>query len=183
MRKEMKIQVWTAFLWRTILGIVAILDYFLFTTGNFSLTFSLFGGWFLVTLLFVAGMTVAYGANAIRKADQRPYFLAYVVVLLISSVVLFSLSDRARLFAVQSIDGEAQEFMLHPESKRIGASSQIRELMAAIGSGKYSFEREAFTPTFRRADYVLQDSSANKYRLILVRNGTGTAEASLRKLD
>lgn len=172
-----------AFGWRTLFVVVAITDYFLFSTGNFSFTFSLLGGWFVIMLALVVVVSASYGVTAVRNRERRPYFLIHVVLLVVVSAVLYSLSDRARAIAAHAMDEDAEAFMRDPQSERIAATAETRDLMAAITSRKYSAMREAFTPTFRRADYVLEDGSANRYLLILTRNATGRPEASLQAVE
>ena len=174
---------WMGFVWRTPIALAAIVDYFLFSTGHFSLTYSVLGGWFLVTLLLVLFVSGSYGVAAVRRNEQRRFFLVHIALLAFVSVALYSVSDRARLFAIKSIDEDAQAFMRNPQNESIAAPTQARELMTAISSHKYSSVREAFTPTFRRADYLLEDGSASRYRLVLTRNKTGRSEASLRQLN
>ena len=43
------------FLWHTLGGGLLIFDYFLFVTGNPSITYSLLGGWFEIPLILRSG--------------------------------------------------------------------------------------------------------------------------------
>ena len=182
-REEMKRPERTAFAWRTLFVLAAITDYFLFSTGNSSFTFSLLGGWFVVVLALVMVVSASYGFTAVRNRERRSYFLIHIVLLVVVSAVLYSLSDRARAIAAHAMDEDAEAFMRNPQNERIAATGQTRDLMTAITSRKFSAVREAFTPTFRRADYVLEDGGANRYLLIVTRNATGRPEASLQAVE
>jgi hypothetical protein len=174
---------WMGFAWRTLVALAAVVDYFLFSTGNFSLTYSVLGGWFPITLLLVLLVSGSYGVVAVRRSEQRRSFLVHIALLAAVSVALYFLSDRARLFAIEAIDDDAQAFMRNPQNEDIAAPKQARELMTAISSHKYSAVHEAFAPTFRRGDYLLEDDSGIRYRLVLTRNVIGRSEISLRQLN
>jgi hypothetical protein len=93
----MNVQSASSLLWRTILGLFCALDYFLFSTGNPSATFAVFGGWFEILFFIFGTVTVAYGVSAARRPDQRPYFFTYISVLVLLVMGLQLLSDRVSL--------------------------------------------------------------------------------------
>ena len=143
----------------------------------------LFGGWFEIPIAIIVFVLVTYGVRSVRSKMHRPYFSASVITLVSTLIGLNALSERAGQFALDRIWRDADLFMHQAASPRVIATPQTRNLMAAVSAGSYTVEREAFVPTFRRADYLLQDERGNRYRLVLTRNAIGTPEISMRRLN
>ena len=94
------------FLWRTATSDLLIFDYFLFVTGNPSITYSFLGGWFEVPLILVAIVTGSYGYGTARgKAKKRQFALHAFAVGLFSSA-LFITSPYARELASLDFHGK-----------------------------------------------------------------------------
>ena len=177
---EMKFNVKTL-LWRLFIAAAIAFDYFLFSTGNPSLTYTAIGGWFEVGVFALIAVTATYALKAVKEKGERIGFLAYVILLTAWSLILLFLSAGARDFAEREIDARAAQFVKNPKDSLVAASPETRELMALLESRHFSFRREAFIPTFRRADYLLSVDSSENFRLILTISWDGTAQAFLRR--
>lgn len=168
---------------RTSLSCWLIFDYFLFSVGLPSFTYSCLGGWFVIPLLAAAISFVScwYAAESERLARRSLVLHSCAVVSL--AVGLFAASPDAREFAIVRLDAEIDSFVKDPTSSGASASTEARRLMVEIGKHPYSMEREAFIPTFRRMDYLLGADTGEKYRLIMTMSWNGTPVISLRRVD
>jgi hypothetical protein len=173
---------WTDY-WRTAVTGLLMLDFFLFTTGNPSLTYSFFGGWFEVTLIAATIITIFYGYDVLQGKKSKRAFALHLLVIGLFSIALLVLSEQARLFASDRLEAQVISFVNNPTNNDTVASAQERNLMEEITKGKYSMEIEGFIPTFRRMDYLLSTESHEKYRLIVIMNWNGVAQISLRRVD
>lgn len=165
----------TKFLWCTGISCISILDYFLFSTGNPSLSYSIFAGWFEIDLVAVIAATVLYGYGAL-KTNKRKSFVLYLLGIVSFSIILLIISPQAKEFAAASVEAHVVSFMDDPVRSKVGASDQTRKLMLDISRRKYTAERESFIPTFRRMDYLLKVETGEIYNLILTVNWKGTSE-------
>lgn len=170
------------FLWHTIVSCLLIFDYFLFSTGNPSITYSILGGWFWLTLIAAVMMVASYVPASFTGRQAKPFFVLLSVVGVLS-VSLFVASSYARDFAATRLQTEIELFVKNPINSKATVSNEERQLMAKIGGQKYLMERETFIPTFRRMNYLFKMKSGEKYRLILTMSWNGTPVISLRRVD
>lgn len=77
---------------------------------------------------------------------------------------------------------EIHSFIRDPINSDADVSNRERQLMVKIKSQGYSMERETFTPTFRRLDYIFRTDTGAKYRLILTMRWNETPTISLRRV-
>jgi hypothetical protein len=166
-------------LWRTVLTALVAIDYFLFTTGYPSLTYSLLGGWFIVPLLVATAIGVSYGIASIRSAEGRRAFGVYAIVTVVVIGVLLSLSGAARRGAAASLEADALGFVSDPTTTAVQASTQARALMADIKKYPFTVHREAFIPTFRRMDLVVHSEQRGAFTLVLTMSWNGVPEIAL----
>lgn len=168
----------TKIFWSTAISCIFLLDYFLFSTGNPSLSYSVFAGWFEIGLIAVIAITVWCGYYAL-KTSNRKYFVFYILGIASFSATLLMMSSQAREFAATGIEAQLISFMQDPVNNNVDASAQTRKLMADISRHKYSAERESFIPTFRRMDYLLKVDTGEKYSLILTASWMGMPQVWL----
>ncbi len=169
-------------LWRTSASCLLIFDYFLFSTGNPSVTYSILGGWFWITLIAIVMIIASYVPSSFRGKEARPFFVLLFVVGVFSVLFLVS-SFYAREFASARLEAEIGSFVRDPVHSKADVSNEERQLMVKLESQKYSIERETFIPTFRRMDYSFTTEAGDKYRLIMTMRWNGTPVISLRCVD
>lgn len=165
--------------WRTVVTVLIIVDYFLFSTGNPSLTYSALGGWFIVPLAVVVVVTVSYGFRAYKQPKDRSLCALHLAIVAGVSVLLLSFSGKAREYAAANVEADILAFFNDPATHKVDAADQARTLMAEIKQQRHSMERETFIPTFRRMDYLFKSDTGKKYRLILVEEWNGVPSVSL----
>lgn len=168
-----------AFGWRTAVSVLIIVDYFLFSTGNPSLTYSLLGGWFIVPLVVAVIVTASYGFNAYKQQENRRLCVLHFLILAAVSTLLLSFSGEARQFAAKNVEADILTFVNDPTTRKVDAADQTRALMTEIKQRRHSMERETFIPTFRRMDYLFKSDTGKKYRLISVKKWNGVPAISL----
>lgn len=157
-----------------------IFDYFLFSTGNPSITYSVFGGWFWIPLI----ATVMIIASSVPgEGETRTPFILHLFIVGLFSVVLFATSTYAREFALVRIEAEIASFAKDPVNSKADVSNEERQLMVKVNNQKYFMEREAFIPTFRRMDYLFKLETGEKYRLIMTMSWIGTPKISFRHVE
>lgn len=166
-------------LWRTGLTVLVVFDYFLFTTGYPSITYSLLGGWYVVPLLIASVIAISYAVAAIRGADSRRTFGVYIVVIVAVVGLLLSLSDAARRGAAASLESDVLGFVSDPNTAVVRASPQARALMADIKKHPYTVHRDTFIPTFRRIDFTVQCEQRGAFTLVLTMSWNGVPEVAL----
>lgn len=171
------------FLWRTAASCFLIFDYFLFTTGNPSITYSIFGGWFEVTLIAAVVVTVSYGYEVVGAGETKRRFVLYLFTIGLFSLLLLAASQYAREFAGARLEAEISSFVKDPNTSKADVSNEGRQLMVEIRNQRYSIERETFIPTFRRMDYLFKTETGTKYRLIMMMSWNGTAQISFRRVE
>jgi hypothetical protein len=171
------------FLWRTAASCLLIFDYFLFTTGNPSITYSIFGGWFEVTLIAAVVVTVSYGYEVVGAGETKRRFVLYLFTIGLFSLLLLAASQYAREFAGARLEAEISSFVKDPNTSKADVSNEGRQLMVEIRNQRYSMERETFIPTFRRMDYLFKTETGTKYRLIMMMSWNGTAQISFRRVE
>jgi len=159
-----------------------VFDYFLFSTGNPSATYSLLGGWFEVTLIGVVVVPAIYGFAVLDDMKTRKLFIYHVTLICLFGAVLFGVSADARNFAETRMRDQIVAFEANPASNTVVASDESRRLMAQIAAGKYEMQPEGFIPTFRRDDFLLRTNTGNRYRLIATMSWKGTPQISVREL-
>lgn len=133
------------FLWRTAITLAVVLDYFLFATGNPSITYSIFGGWFIVPLLLGALVFIWYGLQSFRTSQGRRVFAYYVVVVFATGTVLLPLSSTARSHAATRLESEVLAFAKDPGTRRVEASDSSRALMTCHEASIHNAARCIYT--------------------------------------
>jgi hypothetical protein len=177
--EEMNLKISNRLLWRTFISCLLIFDYYLFTTGNPSITYSVLGGLFWITLV-AAVMIMA--SNAPGANETWLPFILHVFVIGLFSAVLLVTSPYAREFASVRLEAEISSFARDPVNIKADVSNEARQLMVKIRTQKFTMERETFIPSFRRMDYLLKTDTGEKYRLIMTIGWNGTPEISLRRV-
>jgi hypothetical protein len=182
MHEKMNMQINKGFLWRTSVSCLLIFDYFLFTTGNPSITYSLLGGMFWITLIAAVMIVASYVPPSVKGKDARSFYILLVIVG-VFSIVLFVASPYAREFAGIHLGTEIGSFLKDPLNSKADVLNEERQLIVEVESEKYSMERESFIPTFRRMDYLVKTESGEKYRLTLTMSWNGTPLISFRRVE
>jgi hypothetical protein len=165
--------VWTAG-WRTVVTIVLIMDYFLFATGNPSLTYSAFGGWFLIPLVVATVIAGMYAVAAVGNPAKRRGFVVYLGTVAAVSAMLFAISGAAHRHAETVLVAYASDFAHDPSTSTVRANAATRALMAEIARGPHTLREDGFIPTFRRGDFNITTGPDRKYTMILVMSWDGT---------
>jgi hypothetical protein len=109
--------------------------------------------------------------------------MLFVVMVTFFGAILLGLSDRARDFADERIQGEARAFAANPTLATVDAPTEARALMSQITAQGYEIRHDGFLPTARRVDLLLGSQDGERYRLIAVKNWNGTLRISLRRLS
>ena len=172
-----------SFLKYTGIACLLVFDYFLFSTGNPSATYSLLGGWFEVTLTGVIVVPAIYGFRVLGDIKTRRLFIYHVAVICLFGTVLFGISTGARNFAEERMRAQIVAFTANPATNAVMAPDESRKLMAQIAAGEYAMQPEGFIPTFRRDDFLLRAKTGKRYRLIATMNWQGTPQISVRELS
>lgn len=166
------------FLWRVLVTCFLVFDFFLFTTGNASLTGVI--GWFwippIATVMIIA-------SSAPGEGETWSPFILHLFTVGILSVALFAISPHAEEFAAARLESEIGSFVKDPINSKAEVSNEERQLMVKIESQKYSMKRETFIPTFRRMDYLFKVETGEKYRLIMTMSWNGTSQISFRRVE
>ena len=165
--------------WRTAVTVLIVVDYFLFSTGNPSLTYSVLGGWFIVPIAVAFIVTVSYGFRAYSQPKNRSLCALHLIIVAGVSALLLSFSGQARQYAAVNVEADILAFVNDPATRKVDAADQTRALMSEIKQQRHSVERETFIPTFRRMDYLFKSDTGKKYRLILVKEWNGVPSVSL----
>lgn len=165
--------------WRTVSSVLLLVDYFLFSTGNPSLTYNILGGWFIIPLAGAAVISISYWRLVHRKKENRRLFVSHLITIVAVSIALFWMSGDARQHAIATLEADAQAFVNDPETSKVEASKKTRTLMADIKKQPYTMHLDSFIPTFRRIDYVLTVETNKTFTLILVKKWNGIPEISL----
>ena len=169
-------------LWRVITTCFLLFDYFLFTAGNPSLSYSLLGGWFWVTLFAAVIIVSSYAPPSFSGNAARPFYLLLSIVG-VFSVVLFFASPYAHDLAANRMEAEILSFMKDPENSKVDALREERQLMVDLKSVKYHKERSVFIPTFREMDYHLTTETGEKYRIRMRIGWSGTPAISVGRVN
>lgn len=178
----MGLKISKGFLWRTSVSCLLIFDYFLSTTGNPSITYSVLGGWFWITLIAAVMIVASYVPASFKGREAKPFFVLLFIAG-VFSVALFVASPYATGFAAARMEAQIRSFMKDPINSKAVVSNEERQLMVKLESQKYSMERENFIPTFRSMDYLFKTETGEKYRLIMTMSWNGTPVISLRRVD
>ena len=169
------------FLWRTSATGLLVFDYFLFSTGNPSVTYSFLGGWFGVTLLGAFVVTASYGYESFTRGENKRLLFLHILLLTMFSLALYVASPYARLVASARLQDKADSFIRDPISCKADVSSGERQLMVEIEKQKFTVQRSAFIPTFQRTDYLLRTEQGATYQLVMETQWNGTPVISLRR--
>jgi hypothetical protein len=170
------------FLWRTSATGLLVFDYFLFSTGNPSVTYSFLGGYFWLNLLVAVGITATYyGYTLSGGRGEKRYFVLYIVSIIAISLTLFVVSPYAMRFADLRMQREVNSFVQDPVSYKADVSSEERQLMVEIERQKFTVQRSAFIPTLQRADYLFRTEQGATYLLVMEKRWNGTPVISLRR--
>ena len=169
----------SGFIWRTVLTVLIAVDYFLFVTGNPSVTYSLLGGWFIAPLLLGLIIGVSYAIAQWRAVPGRRFVLAYVFIVAITAGTLFAFSREARDHASDSLGKYAAEVVQDPGTKTVRASQATRGLLVEIRKYPYTLQRDAFIPTFRRIDYQVRSERLGQFTLSLTMSWNGVPDVSV----
>ena len=180
MQEEMTLSPTKGWALRTLLGVAIMLDYFLFTTGNPSLTYSLLGGWFEIPLVILIVLCVTYAITVLKKKQQNSLLGLYFGVLVIVSVALVAMSGLARRHAEARMDEIAAHALKDPGGTEVSSASS-KQIATEITAHNFSLEREAFIPTFRRADYSVHVEGVGQYQLVLTLDWRGVPEVFLSR--
>jgi hypothetical protein len=172
------------FLWPTSASGLVIFDYFLFATGNPSITYSFLGGWFVITLLLAAIVTGFYGYGIASGRVRSRQFVLHVVALGIFSAALFVISPYARELAKTRLESMVVSFVEDPINTPADVAKDERHLMLEIRKQQHTMQYETLIPTFRRIDYrFVNAKTGEKYRLIMTMGWLGTPTFSLRRVE
>jgi hypothetical protein len=172
-----------AFVWRTASVCLLIFDYFLFVTGNPSITYSVLGGWFEIPLVTAVIIVTFYAYHLLKERREKRLLVTHVLTVGLFSAALLTVNSYARDNARDRFETEIASFVRDPANAKVVASDEARALMAKIATQKYSEEREAFIPTFRRMDYLFKTEVGEKYRLVMTMGWNGAPEISFRSVD
>jgi hypothetical protein len=167
------------FLWRTSATGLLVFDYFLFSTGNPSVTYRFLGGWFGVMLLAAFVVTASYGYESFTRGENKRFFVLHILLLTVFSLALFVASPYARQLASARLQAKADSFIKDPISYKADLSSEERQLMVGIEKQKFTMQRSAFIPTFQRTDYLLRTEQGATYLLVMETQWNGTPVISL----
>ena len=115
------------FLWRALLSCLLIFDYFLSTTGNPSITYSVLGGWFWSTLIAAVMIVASYVPASFKGREAKPFFVLLSVVG-VFSVALFVASPYATGFAAARMEAQIRSFMKDPLNSKAAVSNADRQL-------------------------------------------------------
>ncbi|MGB9266248.1 MAG: hypothetical protein WCB56_12415 [Terriglobales bacterium] len=171
------------FLWRTAATALLVFDYFLFSTGNSSITYSLLGGWFWVTLLAALVVTATYGGKAVAEKGNRPYFVLHIVCIAMLLCVFHVASPHASQFASVRLQAKIDCFVKDPINCKAEVSSEEKQLMVEIERQKFTIQRSAFIATFQRVDCLIRTEQGGTYLLVMEATWIGTPVISLRRLQ
>ncbi len=173
-----------ALLWRTVASGLLIFDYFLFVTGNPSITYSFLGGWFAVPLVLAAIVTGSYGYGTARREVKKGQFFMHAFAIGVLVLALFVTNAYARGLARTRLELTVASFIRDPMGSKADVSSAERKLMAEIRRQEHTMEYETFIPTFRRMDYLFVTSkTGERYRLIVTMDWKGTPVIWLRRVE
>lgn len=176
----MSMDISKGFLWRISLSCLLIFDYFLWSTGNPSITYSALGGLFWITLI-AAVMIIA--SSVPGEGEAWSPFIVYLSIVGLFSVMLLATSPYATEFAAARLEDEIGLFVKDPINSKADVSNEERQLMVEIRNQRYSMERETFIPTFRRIDYLFKTETGAEHRLILTMSWNGTPQISVDRVD
>ena len=165
----------------TLLAIAVSCDYFLFVTGNPSVIYILFGGWFEIPLIGSLCFFAAYVVRSLRTNARKILYLNISAMGALIAI-LVSLSDAAIDFSETRIRNKVMSFIEHPLSNEVNASSSDRELMQHILTQDHSVHWDGFIPTFRRGDCVIA-SQNYKFRLVATVVWPERVTVSLREVQ
>src|ERR1700687_1004859 len=88
------------FSWRTAISGFMMFDRFMFGTGNPSMTYSLFGGYFMIPFAIVAFVTGSYANRVLTGAVPKREFMLHAILLVVLFISLGALgpyaSERAK---------------------------------------------------------------------------------------
>ena len=170
-----------AFLWRAVVTCLLILDYFLGTTGNPSISYGIIG-FFWATLLVAIMIIASYVPASFKGREARPFFVLISMVGIFSLLLLVA-APYAKGFAAARMEAQVRSFIKDPIHNQANVSGDGRHLMVKLKTQKYSLERQAFIPTFRRMDYLLTTETGDKHLLIVTMRWNCAPEISLRRVD
>lgn len=168
--------------WRISVTFLLIFDYFLFSTGNPSITYSFLGGWFQVTLLLTIAIALSIGYKAFAIGGSKRDFVVYAISVALLSFALVLAGPYARHLACARLQAKVVSFVDDPVNSRAEVSRDDRQRMIEIKKQEFNAQLDAFIPTFRRMDYILRTGHGEKYLLVMEVSWKGTPVISLRRV-
>lgn len=170
------------FVWRAVVTPVLIVDYFLFATGNPSITYSFLSGLFWLPLFAALIIVASFVPVSFNGIGARPFYLLLFIVITVATA-LFLLSSFAVEFARRQMEAEVTSFVKDPISFKAIVSDEDRRRMADLKSKDYLMKYDAFIPTFRRIDYLFESGVGEKYLLIITMGWNGTPKVWFRRVE
>ena len=159
-----------------------IFDFFLFSTGNPSLLFRLFGGFFWILLLAMAMLVSSFVPPTFRGQAARPFQLLLSIIGILS-ILLIVASPYATEFASARMEAQILSFVKDPLNFEAEVLDEARQLMVDLTHMKYHKERIVFVPTFREMDYHLRAETGEKYQVTIATRWDGTPVISVKRVD
>ena len=163
-----------------IFSVFLVVDYRLWVTGNPSILFVVFGGWFLVYFIFafiILGLVLSDSSASGKKK------VSLVATPLFVGLVFYLSTDFLTDLSSEKADRLICEFLLDPIDSHIELNEEhLYEIMTNNFSCEHIVESGIFIPTARRKSYVLENDDGVKYRLILTNKSPLKSRMFLRRL-
>ena len=165
-------------------GWIAGLRLLLFSTGNPSVTYSILGGWYWVTLL-VAQTVFAYCVYEflIGRVNKRLYVFHLLFLLTLCLALFVVAGPNATRFASIRQQAKVDSFIQDPINYKADVSSGDRQLMVEIKRQKYTVQSTDFIPQFRMTYNLFRTEQGALYRLVLDMPWNGLPEIYLYRVS
>jgi hypothetical protein len=165
---------------RPLFAAALLIDFFLYSTGNPSIAYSILRGWFLVDVFAFFGLS-AYALSRLRKGkEERAPFAGFLFSVVVVTALLLLVSERATEIGAAGMENEVVTFLRDPRSEKFRIDPQERTLAQDVLTRRCEHTRESFIPTFRRIDYLFTCPDRQKYRLVLSKRWNGELIVSFR---
>ena len=151
-----------------VVTLLLIIDYFLYVTGNYSLIYGVLGGWFVINAVVLITLFI-YTIVVSFKMENRSFIATYVTVVLLFSVILYSLSDAARNHAKEAMHETVSEVLVSGLDNKMQFTNETENNFKKLSGSEYEFVFETFIPTKRRIDYLVHVNDGRKFRLIVIK--------------
>lgn len=165
-------------MWRISVSCLLIFDFFLWATGNPSITGHI--GLFWITIIATV-MIIA--SSAPGSGETWSPFFAHLFIVALFSIMLLLASSYAEEFSASCLEAEVGSFVKDPINSKADVLMEQRQLMVTVKSQQYLMERESFMPTYRRMDYLFKAGTGEKYRLIVTIGWSGRPEIWFHRVD